>query len=400
MLVMWGSDSGPYMPDRAGPTVRNKDKKTMNRNARNWRVVIGGLAAGSAAVIGFAGASASAEPMPPAPPVPAPVTVTQTVTVTPEAAPPPPGSTAPSAPASAAPASEAAPASPAPSETPTPQAPATPTAVAAAPTTPPLQPATSGTIAEFLKEKGATLEPQKAAEFKALNIVLPVPPGWSVVPDPNVPDAFGVIADRKGGDGLYTSNAQVLVYKLVGDVDPQAVISHGYIDSQALKVWQSTSASMADFGGFPSSVITGTYRDNDLTLNTTRRYLVATSGADHYLVSLSVTTAANQVVASAIATDAILNGFRVSDPAATPAPAPAPAAPAAPPAAAALGAPVAAPAAAAPVTPLAAPAPVAAPAPAAAPAPVAVPAPVALPAPAPAAPAPVAAPVVAAPPAQ
>ena len=382
----------------------------MNRNARNWRVVIGGLAAGSAAVIGFAGASASAEPIPPAPPAPAPVTVTQTVTVTPEPTPPPPGSTAPSAPATPAPATEAAPATPAPSDAPAPQTSATPTPAAAAPTTPPVQPATSGTIAEFLKDKSVALEAQKAATFKALNIVLPVPPGWSVVPDPNVPDAFGVIADRKGGDGLYTSNAQVLVYKLVGDVDPKEAISHGYVDSQKLRAWQSTSASMADFGGFPSSVITGTYRDNDLTLNTTRRYLIANSGADRYLVSLSVTTAANQVVASAIATDAILNGFRVTDPAAPPAPAPV--APAAPPAAAALGAPVAPPAAAAPVTPLAAPAPPpAAAAPAAvpaaaapAPAPAAVPAPPApveppAAAPAPVVPAPPAA-AVAAPPAQ
>ena len=76
-----------------------------------------------------------------------------------------------------------------------------------------------------------------------------------MVPDPNVPDAFGVIADRKGGDGLYTSNAQVLVYKLVGDFDPKEAISHGYVDSQKLTAWQSTSASLADFGGFPSSVI-------------------------------------------------------------------------------------------------------------------------------------------------
>ncbi len=345
----------------------------MNRNARNWRVVIGGLAAGSAAVIGFAGASASAEPVPPAPPVPAPVTVTQTVTVTPDA------------PAAATPAPEAAPASPAPAASPAPQAPATPaTPAAAEPTTPPLQPATSGTIAEFLKDKGVVLEPQKAAGFTALNIVLPVPPGWSVVPDPNVPDAFGVIADRKGGDGLYTSNAQVVVYKLVGDVDPKEAISHGYVDSQKLRAWQSTSASMADFGGFPSSVITGTYRENDLTLNTTRRYLIANSGPDRYLVSLSVTTAANQAVASAVATDAILNGFRVTDPAATPTtpapapPAPAPPAPPAPPAAAALGAPAAPPAAAAPVTPLAAPVPAAPAPPAPAPAP---PAPVAPPAP-------------------
>jgi hypothetical protein len=177
------------------------------------------------------------------------------------------------------------------------------------------------------------LEPQKAAGFTALNIVLPMPTGWSVVPDPNVPDAFGVIADRKGGDGLHTSNAQLLVYKLVGDFDPREAISHGFVDSQKLKAWQSTSASMAEFGGFPSSIITGTYRDNDMVLNTSRRYVIATSGTDRYLLSLSVTTAANQVVATAPATDGILNGFRVTDPAATPpapAAAPAPPAPAAP----------------------------------------------------------------------
>ena len=213
-------------------------------------------------------------------------------------------------------------------------------------------------MAEFFKDKGVTLEPQKAAGFSALNIVLPVPTGWSVVPDPNVPDAFGVIADRKGGDGLYTSNAQLVVYKLVGDFDSRDAISHGFVDSQKLRAWQSTSASMAEFGGFPSSIITGTYRDNDLTLNTSRRYVIATAGADRYLLSLSVTTAANQAVATAPATDGILNGFRVTDPAAKPA---------APPAA-----------------PAPAPAPAAAPAPA--PAPAAAPAPPAAPAPAPAVP--------------
>jgi hypothetical protein len=335
----------------------------MKSKARSWRVIVGGVAAGSAVIIGFTGASASAEPVPPAPPVPAPVTVTQTVTVTPSAtsAAPLGAASAPEPPAaSAAPQSSAAQAAPAAQTTP------------AAPTTepaPPLQPATTGTIQEFLKEKGVALEPQKAAGFTALNVVLPVPPGWSVVPDPNVPDAFGVIADRKGGDGIYTSNAQVQVYKLVGEFDPQEAISHGYVDSQKLRAWQSTSASLAPYGGFPSSVITGIYRDNDVTVNTARRYIIAESGADHYLVSMSVSTAASQAVAAATATEAILTGFRVAVPTAAtappvPAPAPpapaavpAPDAPAAPPDAAALAAPAAAPPAAA--APLAAPAPTA-----------------------------------------
>lgn len=277
--------------------------------ARNWRVAISGVAAGTAAVLGFmgmTGASASADPVLPVPP--APVTVTQTVTVAPEAAAIP--ATAPvSAPAAG-------------QVVALPQA-ATPAIPAAAPET--LVPAASGTLADYFKDKAVKMEPQKAAGFTALNLVLPMPRGWSVVPDPNVPDAFTVLADRLGGDGLYTSNAQLKVYKLVGEFDPKEAITHGYLDSQQLFNWQATDASLADFGGFPSSLIEGTYRENDMTLNTSRRHVIVASGPDRYLVSLFVTTAANQVVATADATDAIVNGFRVSSPTAAPAPAPAPA---------------------------------------------------------------------------
>jgi hypothetical protein len=283
----------------------------MHWNAR--RVILGGIAAAAAAVLGFTGTTASAEPVEPAPPVPAPATVT--VTVTPQNG---PAATGPSA------------ASPAPSPSPRDPAPA---AAAPPPTTPgsPLEPATSGTLAEFLRDNRVAAEPLQAEGFTALNIVLPMPPGWRVVPDPNVPDAFAVIADRTGGDALYTPNAQLFVSELVGEFDPREAISHGYVDSQKLRVWQSTGASMADFGGFPSSVIEGTYRENDLTLNTSRRHLIATTGEDRYLVSLFVTTAANQVVATATATDAIINGFRVTVPGTSPAPrTPAAAAPASP----------------------------------------------------------------------
>jgi len=338
----------------------------MNRIARNWRVLVGGVAAGSVAVLGFTGASASAEPVPPAPPAPAAATatatVTQTVTVAPQAA-----DTA-AAPTAAAPAVVAATSATAPAVV----AAATPPAAAPAQTpVPALAPATSGTIADYLKDKGVALEPQKAAGFTALNIVLPIPTGWRIIPDPNVPNAFGVIADRQGGDGLYTSNAQLTVSKLIGDFDPREAISHGYVENQKLLAWQSTSASMADFGGFPSSLIEGTYRDTDMTLNTSRRQVIAQSGSDRFLVTLTVTTAANQAVATAAATDGITKGFKVAAPGATPAVAPvAPAiVPVTP--AAAPGVPAAVPAPAAmpevPVT-VTPPAPVAAPAAAAVPA--------------------------------
>lgn len=320
----------------------------MNEHPRRWRILIAGTAAGVAGVAVLAATPAAAEPLPPQPAPPVPVTVTQTVTVAPQAAP--------LAPAQAGPAQPIAAGSPAAPPAAVPGAPgvapqlgsATTTAVTPRPVSVPLSPNPSGTIRDYLTSQNVTLEPQTPAGFTALNIVLPRPTGWTQVPDPNVPDAFAVIADRVGGDGLYTNNAQVVVYKLVGAFDNREAIRHGYVDSQQLTAWRATGGSIAEVNGVPTSIIEGTYRENNMTLNTSRRHIIATSGADRYLVSLSVTTAESQSVAAADATDAIVNGFRVSAPApaappvAAPAPAaavpaPAPAAPAAVPVSLGLG---------------------------------------------------------------
>ncbi|OIN81873.1 LpqN/LpqT family lipoprotein [Mycobacterium malmoense] len=279
--------------------------------ARTLRIFAGGLAAGAIGVTMFAGATASADPVlpapPPAPAVPVTAPAPQNATAAPGQV---PNNRLLATPPAANPFMPQNPAAPAPAAV-TPAAPAPPT----------LTPAVSGTLREYLQSKGVKLEAQKPQGFKALDITLPVPTRWTQVPDPNVPDAFAVIADRRGSS-IYTSNAQVVVYKLVGNFDPKEAITHGYVDSQKLLAWQATNASMADFGGFPSSIIEGTYRDGDMMLNTARRHVIATSGRDKYLVSLSVTTDRAVAIADAPATDAIINGFRVTVPgAAAPAPA-------------------------------------------------------------------------------
>jgi Probable lipoprotein LpqN len=255
--------------------------------------VAAGAAVAVAGVIGLSGASAGAEPTPVIPGLP---TITQTVT--PAAGVSAPMAVAPTVPPGAA-------------------LPWQPTALAGSPVaaapTPTLVPATSGTLSDFLKGRGVKLEPQKAQGFKALNITLPMPAGWSQVPDPNVPDAFLVIANRSSAD-LYTPNAALVVYKLVGDFDPREAITHGLIDTQMLPAWQATGASLNDFLGMPSAAIEGTYRSADLTLNTSRRHVLVQSGPDRYLVSLSVTTTATSqgVSDAAAAADAVVNGFRVA----------------------------------------------------------------------------------------
>ncbi len=194
---------------------------------------------------------------------------------------------------------------------------------------PTITPATSGTLADFFTEKGVKLEPQASRDFKALNIVLPMPQGWAQVPDPNVPDAFAVIADRVGGNGLYSSNAQVVVYKLVGGSStrrrPSATASS---TASSCPRGGPPTRRFADFGGMPSSVIEGTYRENSMTLNTSRaprhRHRRAPTST---WSSLSVTTSVDQVVAAADATDAIIKGFRVSVAGARRLPPPSPPAP-------------------------------------------------------------------------
>jgi hypothetical protein len=220
---------------------------------------------------------------------------------------------------------------------PSPISPALAPAAQAVPPAPPvasppaLLPASSGTLRDYFGSKNVRLEPQQAQNFKALDITLPMPPGWTQIPDPNVPDAFVVTANRRS-NSLYTSNAQLVVYRLVGDFDPKEAITHGYIDSQQLPAWRNTNASLADFNASPSSIVEGTYRQNEMTLNTSRRNVIVTSGPDKYLASLAVTTDATQAVAEAPSTDVIVNGFRVGPPGSNPpaAPAQAPAAPAAP----------------------------------------------------------------------
>lgn len=290
----------------------------MMQIARSWRVTVAGLAFGAAGVLGVVCPPASADPvLPPRPnpaPIPAPALMPQAVAGMPGAVGNPIPGAAAAAPGMPAPLSPAL----------------APAAVPAVPAPPPMPvPAQSGTLREYFASKSVQMEPQKAQGFKALDFVLPMPAGWTPVPDPNVTDAFVVTANRRSSS-LYTSNAQLVVYRLVGDFDPKEAITHGYIDSVQLPAWRTTNASLADFNGAPSSIIEGTYRENEMTLNTSRRHVLVTSGPDKYLVSLAVTTDAAVSVAEAPASDAIVNGFRVGPPGSIPPAAPPAAAPAAP----------------------------------------------------------------------
>ena len=144
----------------------------MFENARHWRLLAGGVAAGLAGVVGFAGNIASADPLPPQPVVPAPATVTQTVTV--QAAPAPAAAAQPAGPAFI-PAGQPA-GVPQPATLPQPAV-AQPVIAPAPAPVPAIAPAASGTIAEFFRAHNVAMQRQTAAGFTALtsSVVLMLP---------------------------------------------------------------------------------------------------------------------------------------------------------------------------------------------------------------------------------
>lgn len=164
--------------------------------ARTWRVFAGGMATGFIGVVLVTAGKASADPLLPPPPIPAPVSAPATVPPVQNLTALPGGSSNRFSPAPA----------PAPIASPIPVG--APGSTAVPPLPPPVTPAISGTLRDHLREKGVKLEAQRPHGFKALDITLPMPPRWTQVPDPNVPDAFVVIADRLG-NSVYTSNAQL-----------------------------------------------------------------------------------------------------------------------------------------------------------------------------------------------
>ena len=192
----------------------------MIENARRWRILAGGVAAGMAAVLGFAGNTAAADPAYPLP-APAPATVTHTVTVLPGAA----AASQSTGQLAVAPAAPAAQSLAAPGLVPA-------AAAAAAPET--LVPAPSVTFADYFKEKGVKLEPQVARDFKALNIVLPDPARLVAGAGPE--RARRVRGARRPGRWRRPLHLQRGARRLqVGrrHFDPKDAISHGFIDSPA-----------------------------------------------------------------------------------------------------------------------------------------------------------------------
>jgi hypothetical protein len=165
-------------------------------------------------------------------------------------------------------------------------------------------------FAQYLKDKGVSGEPVAPDKLTDLTVSIPTPPGWQKADKPNVAPTTEMIA--KGGS---FPTAMLIVFKLDGDFDAAELVKHGNADATLADNFKLLNKSSANFDGFPSSMIEGSYDLNGTRLHTYNRIVIATgSGPDRqrYLVQLAITSLATQAAPDAADIQAIIHGFTVA----------------------------------------------------------------------------------------
>jgi len=165
-------------------------------------------------------------------------------------------------------------------------------------------------FSQYLESNGVSGEAVAPDKLTDLTVSIPTPPGWQKADKPNIPATTELIAKNDG-----FPNAMLIVFKLGGDLDAAELAKHGNDDARLAENFKELGSSHADFHGFPSSMIEGSYNLADRRLHTFNRIVVATGSGpdqDHYLVQLAVTSVADQAVADAVDVEAILHGFTVA----------------------------------------------------------------------------------------
>jgi hypothetical protein len=180
----------------------------------------------------------------------------------------------------------------------------TSTSTTAKPTGPPVP------FSQYLESSGVSGQPVAPDKLTDLTVSIPTPPGWQKADKPNIPPTTEAIAK---GDGF--PNAMLVVFKLDGDFDAADLVKHGNDDARLAQNFKQLEFSTADFHGFPSSMIEGSYNLADRRLHSINRMVIAHGAGedpDQYLIQLTVTSLADKAVDDAADIEAILHGFTVA----------------------------------------------------------------------------------------
>ncbi|ULN40604.1 LpqN/LpqT family lipoprotein [Mycolicibacterium crocinum] len=165
-------------------------------------------------------------------------------------------------------------------------------------------------IAEYLYGAGVMGEQIPLDKLTDISVTLPRPPGWTKYNNSNFSPGTEVIAKNN----TYPT-AMVIVFKLTGNFDVGEALKHASVDAEMSQNFTKLNASTADFNGFPSSMIEGSYDLNGKRLHSYNRVVIPVTPApafQRYLVQLTVTTLADQAAAASDDVEAIIKGFSVT----------------------------------------------------------------------------------------
>jgi hypothetical protein len=165
-------------------------------------------------------------------------------------------------------------------------------------------------LSQYLESIGVTGKQVAPGSLTDLTVTIPTPPGWSPFTNPNITPETVIIS--KGGK---YPTARLVVFKLRGDFDAAQVVKHGNDDAQLFENFTQLDNSTADFNGFPSAMIQGSYDLDGTRLHSWNRIVIPTGSPpakQRYLVQLTISSLADQAVAHSSDIEAIIRGFVVA----------------------------------------------------------------------------------------
>jgi hypothetical protein len=165
-------------------------------------------------------------------------------------------------------------------------------------------------LSQYLESIGVAGDQVAPDTLTDLTVSIPTPPGWQKVQKPDITPATELIAK----DGKYPT-AMLMVFKLRGDFDAADVVKHGNVDAELSRNFKRLDESTADFDGYPSSMIQGSYELDGKRLHGFNRIVIPTGSPpanQRYLVQLTITGLAEQAVVDSNDIEAIIAGFTVA----------------------------------------------------------------------------------------
>lgn len=170
--------------------------------------------------------------------------------------------------------------------------------------------ATPTPIAQYLDGVGVTGEQVPLDKLTDLTVTLPRLPGWTKYNNSNFSPGTEVIAKNN----TYPT-AMVMVFRLNGNFDVREALKHASADAEISQNFKKLNYSDADFDGFPSSMIEGSYDLNGKRLHTYNRVVIPVTPAprfQRYLVQFTVTTLADQAAPQSGDVETVIKGFSVA----------------------------------------------------------------------------------------